>query len=243
MGVFTVYLDESGTHQTSDTVVVAGFFSVASRWVKFSEEWQEALNDYQLDYFHMTDFENRQGRFKGWSTREHEDCLNRLLGIINENVIGSVGWVVSKRSFDEILSEYAKAICGDAYGLAAIGCFRSLAQIVIEEDGQAEYVMESGAEGSGALLRIYREGRKDPEWRDNNRILSLAFQDKRYFLPLQAADIMAYELYKQFLRQLGVEDRPARYPLKKLGTTLHEWHYPNDDELRSINEWLSRLRH
>jgi len=242
LGIFTAYLDESGTHEESDVVAVAGFFSVADRWVKFSQEWQAVLDYYCLDYFHMTDFESSQGQFKEWDAQKHKDCLNKLLGIIKENVIGSVGWAVSRRSFDAILSKPARKICGDAYGLASIGCFRSLAQIVIKKDGQAEYVMESGAEGSGALLWIYREGRKDPEWRDNNRLLSLAFQDKRYFLPLQSADIMAYELYKQFLRQLGIEDRPKRYPLKQLGTTFHEWHYPDDDELRGIDDWLSRPR-
>ena len=39
-----------------------------------------------------------------------------------------VGWAIRKEKFDSIFSEVAKKICGDAYGLAAIGCFRSIAQ-------------------------------------------------------------------------------------------------------------------
>lgn len=131
LGVFTAYLDDSGTHTTSDVVVVAGFISLANKWEKFTQEWKEALDDYHLDYFHMTDFENSRKQFKGWNGQERKNRLNRFLGIIKNHVLYSVGWAVPKQSFNAILSNPAKAICGDAYGLAAIGCFRSLAQIAV----------------------------------------------------------------------------------------------------------------
>lgn len=245
LGIFTAYLDESGTHKTSSVVVVAGFISDASRWENFTQEWKEALDDYHLAYFHMTDFENKRGQFKGWNGQERKNRLNRFLGIIKKYALYSMGWAVPRQPFDAILSEPAKAICVDAYGLAAIGCFRSFAQIAVDPrvDGWGEYVMESGARGSGALLKIFNIGSEDPEWLDNNRIKSLTFQDKRLFLPLQAADILAYELYKQLPRQLGMEGRQIRYPLKQLVTPIKDWHYTDDAELRSINEWLSRPRH
>jgi hypothetical protein len=77
---------------------------------------------------------------------------------------------------------------------------------------------------------------------ENNRIIALSFEDKRLFLPLQAADILAYELFKRFRVQQGLDDRPIRYPLKQLVTPLQQWHYPDDDELRNVNEWLDRTR-
>jgi len=243
LGVFTAYLDESGTHKESDVVAVAGFISDTSRWKKFSQEWQKALDDYGLEYFHMTDFENRQKQFKNWEGQERKNRLNRFLRIIKKHVLYSVGWVVPRQSFDAIFSDPAKAICGDAYGLAAIACVRSSAKIMVSMDSWAEYVLETGAKGRGALLWISREGQKDPEWRDNNRMQSLKFQDKRRFLPLQAADILAYELFKHLPNQLMRGVRKDRYPYRQLATIKKEWHYTDNDELENNNEWLSRPRH
>ena len=165
------------------------------------------------------------------------------MGIIKRYVLCSVGWAVPRQSFNTILSGLAKAICGDAYGLAAIACFRSLAQIAVRIDGWVEYVMESGTRGSGALLKIHAVGSEEPGWLDNNRIVSLSFQNKRFFLPLQAADILAYELFKHLPNQMQGRVRPDRYPLQQLNTIQKEWHYTDDAELGKINEWLSRPRH
>jgi len=59
--LYTVYFDESGTHTASDASVVAGFVSNVTQWEDLSERWRKVLIESGLEYFHMTDFENRQG--------------------------------------------------------------------------------------------------------------------------------------------------------------------------------------
>lgn len=242
--LYTAYFDESGTHDDSEVVAVAGFVANPSQWEQFSEDWQAALNDCcSLEYFHMSDFESRHGPYESWTDAERKDRLNRFLDIIQKHAQQSIGFVIPKGSFDLLMSDRAKEVCGDAYGLAAIGCWHKLAITARDPrvDGVLEYVMESGARGGGALLKIVAERSEDVEWLDSTRILSLSFRDKRAFPPLQAADILAYELYKQGLRQFGPETRAARYPLKQLWTPNRQWHYPDDDELSRTNEWLARF--
>lgn len=241
--LFTAYLDECGTHDDSDAVVVAGYVSNVTKWTVFSEKWQEALTEAHLDYFHMSDFESYKGQFASWTPEEHKSRLNGFLKIIHDHVILSFGVIVLKKQFDTILSEGAKRLCGDAYGLASIACFTNLAKILREpkNDGWMDITMEAGAKGHGALHWIFTEGSKDPEWRENNRILALAFRDKRRFLPLQAADILAYELYKHVPAQFQQGKRPVRYPLQTLSTTKHEWHYIEEAELKRNNEYLTEL--
>ena len=100
--------------------------------------------------------------------------------------------------------------------------------------------MEAGAKGSGALQLIHTEDSKIPEWQDAYRIVSLSFRRKREFLPLQAADIFAYELYKQSARVFGQEKRPVRYPLTQLARKKHQWNYVHDQHLREFNEDMTR---
>lgn len=239
--LYTGYFDESGTHDGSEVVAVAGFVANTSNWEQFSEDWQAILNDCSLEYFHMSEFENMQGPYTSWTDTEGKDCLNRLLDTIHEHVIQSVAFIIPKMSFDLLMSAKAKRICGDAYGLAALECWRKLADTARDPrlDGVLNCIMESGARGRHALEEIHAAGSEDAAWQNENPILSLAFQDKRVFLPLQAADILAYELYKQGLRQFGQETRRGRYPLRQLARSPRQWHYLDDDELRQVSQYLT----
>lgn len=237
---YTAYFDESGTHGGSDAVVVAGFVSHADMWVDFSAHWQMALNDFGVDCFHMSDFANRVKPYEGWTEPERQQRLTRLLGIVAEHTLASTAVVIPCKAFDSAFSDRAKAICGGPYGLAAIACFMYLAETLREEkiDGWVNYVFESGAHGSGQLATLFNANYRDPEQRERLRLLSLRFDDKRLF-PLQAADMLAYELFKESPRRLGQGERPARYPLKALANRPRKWGYLSEDELRKWAHILS----
>jgi hypothetical protein len=76
--------------------------------------------------------------------------------------------------------------------------------------------------------------------RVNLRLLSIAFEDKRLFPPLQAADLLAYELHKQLPRQLGIETRPIRYTLRELAKLPRSWGTMDADEMRKWHYVLGR---
>ena len=236
----TVYFDESGTHSNSEAAVVAGFLSNETQWVAFSQKWQQVLADSGLEYFRMSQFENRRGPFVGWTKDKREELLNKLLPIIHDHTFRSIGCVVMKKSFDTILSGAAKLACGDAYGLAALGCWRHLSLVLQEADVWMDCLMEDGAKGKGAIQDIFEAGSKRPKWREDHRIRLLSFQQKRV-APLQAADILAYELYKQGLQQSGlVKKRQMRHPLKELEKIEHQWHYFSDTHLKEYNDDVTR---
>ena len=238
--LYTVYLDESGTHPESGAAVVAGFVSNVTQWEAFSEKWQQVLTKFGVDFMHMTDLENRRRQFTGWSVATKEEFLGQLLPIIHEHTFWSMGIIVLKNSFDTLISEPVKRICGNQYGLAALACWRHLGRIVKDVDGWLDCRMESGAKGAGALQLIHAEDSKFPSWHNEHRVLGLSFNDKRIFLPLQAADILAYELYKDVPRQFGNSGRKVRYPLENLGQKKHAWHYIQDKHLRELDEDITR---
>ncbi len=237
--LYKAYFDESGTHAGSEAAVVAGFVSNATQWESFSHEWQEVLAGANVEYFRMSEFENSRGQFDDWEKDEKETLLNKLLPIIDAHTFWSIGCIVLRQSFDSLLSEDVKRICGDAYGVATLACLRNLGQIWQKHDAWVDCTMEAGAKGRAALQLLVEEDSKFPGWQNEHRILSLSFQEKRV-PPLQAADILAYELYKQSQRQFGSEKRPARYPLKVLGNQKHQWIYLQDKYLTELNDDLNR---
>ncbi len=230
--ILTAYLDESGTHRGSDWVIIAGFVSVASQWVEFSTQWQLALNDFGLPMFHMVEYAQRVKPYDTWTEPIRRERLSRLMNIIEKNVLASVGLSIPKKIFDRVVSKRAKQICGGAYGLAAVGTFLDLGELItsVGLDGRIAYVFESGSKGAGQVLRVFQYNMNEPVQREKTRVLSLRFEDKRDFLPLQASDILAYELYKESHRQRGFEN--PRYPLTILADIPRSWGRFDEVELR-----------
>jgi len=239
---YIAYFDESGTHDGSEAVAVAGYVSTADRWVDFAAEWQAALNDDSLDLFHMSDLSVGAPPFDKWTTVRRRQRFQRYLRIIERHALASVGIVIPRKAFDATFTPRLRAICGGAYGLAAAACFMDLAETLRDGklDGGVSYVFESGAKGRREIEKVFEANYRDLRQREVHRLVSLRFDDKRRLLPLQAADVLAYELYRHLPRQLGWEARPARrFHLEPLAVVPHSWGYLNVDELKKWAEVLS----
>lgn len=241
--ILTAYFDDSGTHAGSDAVAVAGYVSTPEKWAEFESEWRRALQDFGLSFFHMTDFANGAKAYAHWQRTTKQMRLARLVEIINAHVIGSVGTVIPTALFNRLFSAKAKAHCGGSYGLAATANFVEVARIVraLNERGPWDawiaYVFESGTLGAGQVLKSFQYNKNDPKQEEELRLLSLRFEDKRQLAPLQAADILAYELYRQLPKQLGADPRPPRqFNLERLSIPDRDWGRFDEDELKKWSE-------
>jgi hypothetical protein len=235
------YFDESGTHADSNMTVVAAFVSDAARWKRFTEEWQSALKDFGIQHFHMNQYESRFGQFLDWSNDDRKSRLAWLLSIIEEHVSWSMSCTVFREPVETIMSKQVEKRLGGLYGLGAQQCWRHIGEVVRPFDAWVESVMESGAQGSKTLGHLYQLNSQLDEWRDLNRISSLEFRNGKDFPPLQAADILAYEVWKQCLRQFGDETRDPRHPIRELSQKPHQWMYFTDQHLRELNASASAL--
>jgi hypothetical protein len=54
--MYTAYFDESGTHGSSEALVIAGYVASNPQWQEFDYEWKKALEDAGVTHFHMRDF-------------------------------------------------------------------------------------------------------------------------------------------------------------------------------------------
>jgi hypothetical protein len=242
--IFDVYLDESGTHAGSPALTVAGYLSVAERWGVFSAQWQTMLDDFGIKMFHMTSLANHAPPFDTWGESRRRELFATAVSIINPNVLASFAFTVPMFLYDDdsVFPEFAKAFVSDAYGLMTFGLVmevaeyvKKLAQEIGDPDPWVAYIMESGANGTGKVQKMFMRHQRDPDSRVDLRLLSLSFENKRQFLPLQAADIVAYECYQHIPRQLGIVPRAARvFNLKPLAEVPHVWRYYNKTELEKI---------
>ena len=228
------YFDESGTHAGSDAVAVAGYLSTSEQWELFEREWQTALHEWGVECFHMTDFSNRAKVYRSWTDQECRFRFARLVSIINRHTLASIAIIIPVKSYNHIFSKQGKRFVGGPYGLAASACFMDAAKVMDADYPSARiaYVFEAGAPGGGEVLKVFQWNYSDIENRTRFKLLSLKFEGKE-FVPLQAADILAYEMHKHLPRQIGIDQRKPRYEHMQLleECKLRSWGYLEDEQL------------
>lgn len=235
MLMLTAYVDESG--HSSDPLArfvgLGGLVAPVSRWEKFTDDWQAALDEF-IDgkEFHMKQYVcvPGVGPYEGWDKKRREEFMAKLVGAIVESEAQPVAAVVSLDA-RAALHPLHQEFFGDPYFTAFQQVTRglSLAAIPREFPSEAEtvsmvyaYQNEFGAITTGAA-RPQNQGRAEALWHaikqktDFGQWMGGYSSDTpKNMLPLQAADLFAYEITHEFENQLKRPHLGMRWPLKQI---------------------------
>jgi hypothetical protein len=83
IAMLAAYFDESGTHQGSGFITMAGYISPVGDWKRFQTQWTKTLLRAGLAPsvpFHMADLVARRPPFD-WPDRKRDAVLKNLIGI------------------------------------------------------------------------------------------------------------------------------------------------------------------
>jgi hypothetical protein len=230
------YFDESGTHTDATVLSVGGYMASEERWAAFDVQWQQALTDYGIEYFHMAAFENRQAQFKDWPENKRIPRLNRLMTIINRHTSVSAGMSIDRVAYERIFPGALKEKVRGPYGLALKGCLASLKRLSkrVHWHDAIQVVFDFGADEAGVIeqetLRVLKD---NPE---ESRYLDVRFERKRHVSRLQAADIAAYDMCKEVARVLGHHGRRQRKLMERFRERYLYWGYMDEEELTRFVE-------
>jgi hypothetical protein len=192
LSLIKVAMDESGVHDGSPVLTVGAYVTRPAQWREWTKRWNVAKRPIKV--FHAVDCANFAGEFKGWTAEQRDPLVIRLLDVLRESDIP--GCVIGIH-----MDEFRKAMAGHDDLLAIFGnpyaaCFHWVAQTIINvaiQIGSAEriaFVHECNdyrREALEAFAWIKRKGNP------GDRIIGLQFAEKLDYIPLQAADVLAYE--------------------------------------------------
>jgi len=160
------------------------------------------LKEEGLSHFHMVEFAHSKGLFSGW--REDEERRQRLYGdlvkIITSNVYRQFAWAIEMGNFDTLSVENKKTYSLNAYVLAARTCGADIRRWQEQENFKVPtaYVFEDGDDGKGMLIQRYeQDALPTPHFKPKTAITKDG-KTIPAFTPLQAADVLAYELHKPY---------------------------------------------
>jgi hypothetical protein len=201
-----IYMDESGTHDGSPVVTVGAYFGRPKDWARFTKRWTHALGD--LPYYHAADAQALRGPFEGWTETQRNELVIRLLKILHDSPFGGQAAGINMRDYDAGLAgkEHLKKMFGTSYG-ASFQWVVSLILNAVEHHGTNEAL---------AFFHEENDFKKEAEeafaWVKRNRRrhtgpMTLVFAEKAFLVPLQAADILAYEANKKLRNPEGKSRR------------------------------------
>lgn len=211
--MLSVYFDESGTGLGSQAVVVAGWISTDVQWEKFSGQWTKVLRVAGLDppVFHATDFE----AIRDWSLSKKIRVRQRLITVLHQRTRSHAIATVLTRPYERAAAEGLTPPVS-ALGFATIEALKSIRDW-LDRHGKKHsvgYFFENRPENRSDVDRAMRHIESDPVQRERFRYATWGWVPKTA-APAQAADMLAYEVWKECINGLLIEPNPRRFPRRQ----------------------------
>jgi len=191
--------DASGKETDQSCVAVDGFIATSDEWDKFSSEWMKRLSEDGLSSFHMREFAHWRGQFSDrnyWKEERRRRLLSDLIDLVRSHTFQmKFGCSVLLTTFARLPQDVKDEYFLTAYVLAARTCVSQVRMWALKEriTSPIRFVFETGDEGQGRLAkRMIDDGLPVPEFEPKTDRIEKG-RSVRGFLPLQAADILAYE--------------------------------------------------
>ena len=217
MLMLSAYLDETG-HSSDEAQRfngMAGLMGSTKRLRRMERKWNRTLSRFQLPYFHMKDFASFRGPYEGWSEQKRQDLYRDLLAHVTGARAFLVGSILSMADFRSLTPKQQVEFV-DPYHIGFMlvtGYIAAAADAIQPPDEKVALVFSDQVEFRNEALRIYEAAANRMEIIKQRTDWPI-FRDMKKFVALQAADIVAYELYKEYERQLDRPDKPERHGYK-----------------------------
>jgi hypothetical protein len=241
--MLTAYMDESGhsVDPRCNFVGMGGLVATTEKWEAFSEAWKSALDEF-IDGkpFHMKEYVCKPGigPYVGWHEDKRKAFLARLIEAIAISKARLIGCVVSNEGYNKLQPAQQNQFL-DPYFLCfqqvTHGC-RITGMTLTEELWSGEpvamvyaYQQTFGAVDSGST-NARNQGKAEQLWHAMKAqpgpfgkfMGAYASSLAKDFFPLQAADLFAYELTKEFENRVSRPNDNMRWALKQLLSTVDE---------------------
>lgn len=219
--MFTAYLDETGhsKDERQKFVGIAGLLARTEDWIVFEEKWKAALAlpHFNIPHFHMTDFAARKRIYQNWSEEKRRKVFGKLMNVTESIYPLPFGAIMPMEVYRRLTEEQQNFII-DPYFL----CFQSvvaactvfLERMNISVQEKVALIFSDQVEFRHRALQIYEQVEEAGLY--TRRSTPPDFRDMRDFAPLQAADIITYEMYKEFERQLYRPLAAPRFGYKRI---------------------------
>lgn len=252
LGVFTVYIDDSGTAPSQQVAMASGLIFPAKRILAMESEWATFCKKEGIGAkgFHTSECvaHNAHSDFARWDDDKVERVVERILQIIKKYSPQAFSISINKAFYDEVIPDEFRRRVGRkhyTWGVDAVCGF--IWDWAHRRDVPMEYVFDNVDE------KAQREQRAEIELVMNNGEEMhpgdfsgrYSFRNRRQVPALQCADLFAWTCYQRSLQ--AFTGKPLHPIAEKCWNEFGSW---GDDKWcgawvatkKSLVEWVARVR-
>lgn len=223
MLMLNAYFDETGHEDDPNAKIagIGGLMAPAYGWEAFEQKWQKALDDEGFEYFHMSEFAQSVGQFRKWKDDppERSAYYERLWDIIVDVQPLFAGCFFPLQEYRTLLSKSQRKAIEDVYFVAYTSCVGTVFHYCHEQMNSTNQIAMffDNKEGfKGRAFEYYDKILEIGKGRFDDKIPPPVFRNMRKLLPLQAANIVAYECSKEYGRRLYSPQYDVRPGFKRI---------------------------
>jgi len=213
--VLTAFFDESGHSDTPGFFALAAFVAPDEAWPQFADNWNAALRAHHAPYLHMREFAHTQGPYRGWTESQRRGLLAACVTAVNQSNAVAVGCVLFVDDFLGLESEARKRL-QDPYFCCFQDVVRGAALNGLHEPPglKVDMVFSLQDEHRGKACLLHEAMLESSDVKE--RIGALSFLPMEEHPPLQAADLLAYELRHHYQLGTHAPAPPTRWAFRQI---------------------------
>jgi uncharacterized protein DUF3800 len=238
-------LDDSGKDGISPAFVLAGYIGSADKMMDLADAWDALLAEKpKLDYIKGYEAFGLHHQFDGWSVEQRDERLLKFVRLIAEHSGKGIAFVIDQKPFALIkeLRDDEGVSFKDPYEFAYASSLSTLLQVLPDFgedviDAVFDCNLISRRQAAKAYKRIFSDWpdlaqrlfRKEPHW-----------ENDRQFLPLQAADLIAYcvrAIRDPDKRHDRVRNSPVLAALRSIPTVLA---YAGNEKMQYLRDRIKK---
>lgn len=201
------YFDESGSHDGSPVLCVAGYLFDKDRCRELDLKWNDMLGRYKLPYFRMSSCAHNDYPFNHLTSNECDLAAREAIKLINDHALLGVAVAINERDYNTWFD--GPSHTGSAYTFCCWQVLSGIRSWIMKNDfhGDVGYFFESGHDSDGEADALMKRIFSNPNLKRNYCYAAHAFVDKKKVRPVQTADILAWQQATQVKRWLNNDHR------------------------------------
>lgn len=189
------YFDESGTSDRDVYALYGGIVADTVIWSRIEVRWLKKLTEFGIEQYHAAELENRLGDFQPYSRGIRDALTNYFSALVSEIECQAFGVAILRDDWNALVPEHGKREFGyDPLLLAAAALMQRISlwseQCMNSEPVALVFARHKTLTPALEIIHATLRAKKLPG------LGSISFAQPADLVPLQVADMFAYELRK-----------------------------------------------
>lgn len=220
LSMLNCYTDDSGSSEGRPVFVLAGYVSDVDRWKLFSDEWDIALKSgpRPLEYFKMREANSLKVQFDNWSDAERDAKLTELGQIIEKHVMYTARAVLYWDDYYAIQAKFPNHHV-EPYTILFnyVMISAALWKMDLKIDAPIKFIFDIQGDFGLRAAQTFKDAVEMatiPSFFQKHIAGPPNFEDDKDFLPLQSADLIAWQIRRFCYDNFASRQLHTEYPFK-----------------------------